>query len=252
MPVREIHFPHPVVPPARTRHAGGDTLTRVTRSNSPRPKRIRAVIAESHILLRDLLIEFLSTETPSFELVGTATTLESALRLCHRFRADLLVLRYALLGSRGELALLGVREKLPRLRILQYSGSQATEEQIAKALRSGTGFVSKEITSREFLQAIDRIIRGQKHFCDESTRILAQMATGLPSPAGAEKKLSAREIEVLRLIADGRTSKQIANLLGLSAATIDTHRRNMMAKIRAHNAADLIRYGHEQQLFEAE
>ena len=142
-----------------------------------------------------------------------------------------------------------LRKKIPQLRILAYSGSWANQTLIVHAIKSGIdGHVWSDVGVAEFLTAMHKTANGEKYFCPASARLLAEMTRNL----GGATALSKREIEILQLIAAGRTSKEIAKSLGLSPATVGTHRRNLMAKINAHNAAEVIRFGRAHDLIGAD
>ncbi len=83
---------------------------------------------------------------------------------------------------------------------------------------------------------------GENYFCARSSRLLSEVARGLHPSSGDAPDISVREKEILTLIANGRTSKEIASALFISTFTVDTHRRNLMAKIGARNSAGVIRY----------
>lgn len=207
------------------------------------------VIAEDDVLVRDILITFLSTRFDSLRCVAGVSTFEEAVAACIGFKAHLLVLRLLLLGPSGENVIAELRKRLPKLNILLYSGTAARNMDVIRAIRSpANGHVGKTATLAEFIEAIERTLTGKSYFCRGSNRLLAEIASGRHSPKSGVSDLSPRETQILRLIAEGRTNKEIADLLRLSVATVDTHRRNLMTKAKAHNAAELIRYGHEFQL----
>ncbi len=102
--------------------------------------------------------------------------------------------------------------------------------------------MEKTSDRQEFLDAVARVSAGENYFCARSSRLLSEVARGLHASTGDAPGISPREKEILILIAGGRTSKEIAGALFISTLTVDTHRRNLMAKIGAHNSAGVIRY----------
>ena len=134
-----------------------------------------------------------------------------------------------------------LRRGNPPLRVLCYAG-KASDADILEVLRCGVdGFIGPASNRSDFLDAVARISRGQAYFCAKSSHLLADLACGLR--AGTVRDgLTPRETQVLRFIAAGKTSKEIALLLGLSAATVDTHRQNLMQKLGLHNTAEIVLY----------
>jgi DNA-binding NarL/FixJ family response regulator len=218
----------------------GDRPVGARRSVRP----IRFVIGDDHVLVRELIAQLLATDSVAMELVGAVDSAQDALAACESLRPDLVLLDLRLLMPSSQAMIAQLRKRTPQVRILLYSGD-GSDRDIVKAMQEGVdGFVGKNDTSRDFREAICRIAQGANYFCSQSSRLLAEIAAGKHAKEETATSLSPRERQILRLIADGQTSKEIAAVLGLSVATIDTHRRNAMAKIGARNAADLIRYGH--------
>jgi DNA-binding NarL/FixJ family response regulator len=197
----------------------------------------------------------LLTELPGqFEVVAEAFNLSSALEACRRAEADLLILDERLPGGSPREAFRRLGEIRSLVKLLVYCSS-GTEGGVISAVRSGAdGVIDKDISRREFLDAVTKVACGQRYFSPRGTEVLTEIARGMhPEKASShtETVLSPREKQILMLVAAGRTSKEIASFLHLSPATVVTHRRNCMAKVGAHNAADLIRYGHEHALLGA-
>jgi len=209
---------------------------------------IRFVIADDHVLVRELIVRLLTSDSVPMELSAEVDSADRALDACQSLRPDILLVDLRVLTPAGRVTIAKLREKAPSVRILLYSGS-ASDREIVRVMQEGIdGFVGKNDTSREFREAMTRIAQGANYFCAQSSRLLAEIASGKHAKVESDSSLSPREKQILRLIADGQTSKEIAAALGLSVATVDTHRRNAMAKIGGRNAADLIRYGHDHGL----
>jgi two-component system nitrate/nitrite response regulator NarL len=209
--------------------------------NKRRP--IRVVLAEDYALPRDLIIKLLSGKPNRFHLVAAVATLLGAIGACIDLKPNLLLLSMSLMGREAGTSMSEIRRQVPDVNILAYAGPRVNEADAMQIIQEGvTGYVGKAVDASEFLEAINRTSRGENYFCAESSHLLSEIARGRAA-ASKEGALSSREIQILRFIANGRTNKEIARTLGLSVATIDTHRRNLMVKARAHNTADLIRYG---------
>ena len=219
-------------------------------SSVPKTGVVSVVIADGSRLLRELIVKLVSR---SFRRVQIAEvgTLGRAIPACAEIQPDLLLVSLALLAREGEESMNRLRAELPDLNVLAYAGPLVKQKHIVLAIGSGiNGCVGADAGVHEFMTAIERVRGGHSYFCGQTARLLSEMACGLHAGGAVADALSRREIEVLKHIADGNTSKQIARMLGLSVATIDTHRRNLMVKIGAHNAADLIRYGHKYDMLD--
>jgi DNA-binding NarL/FixJ family response regulator len=212
-------------------------------------RRTRCLIADESHLIRDLITTLLQREKGDVLAVRGVEDANAVLETGPAFHPDILLMELnALKNANGHIHLM--KEMMPATRLLVYAVA-ASDVEIVDALRAGVdGFCSKGTSREQFLEAVDRLARGEHYFCARSNRLLTEIAQGKHSettPSG-ESVLSPREEEILLLIASGKTSKEIAADLNLSAATVDTHRRNAMSKVRARNAADLIRYGYDHGL----
>jgi DNA-binding NarL/FixJ family response regulator len=210
----------------------------------------RAVLAEDHIFVRELIVN-LAEMSSAFRIISQESTLDSAVQACRAKKADLLLLSIALLRHHhsGRVHLPNPSEA--KHATLVYCSSGTTDAEIIRVIRSGVnGCIGAKSNVDELLHAIRHVCRGETYFCSLSAKILADIAIAGRSGAKSHGSLSKRETEILQLISDGHTSKQIARQLGLSIATVNTHRRNLMAKANAHNAADLIGYGRKHHLLE--
>ena len=186
---------------------------------------------------------------PSVKFVAERLTAREGIAASSRYAADLLLIRLILIGAEDEVALMRLRTKTPATKLIVYAGPAASDERIVRMMRIGVdGFVGRNNQIRDFLKAIRSVLRGASFFPRDSTHLLARVATQGTRIAKSDCAFSPREREIVKLIADGHTSKEIADVLRISAATVDTHRRNLMAKAGARNAADLIRYGRQHEL----
>ncbi len=209
---------------------------------------LRIVLAEDHAFVRELIHELLSRE-PHYQVVAEASTAKEAISACQQFSPDILILDINLPGESGLEAIPKLKRLCPKTRILLCSGS-VTEQGIVAALRTGAdGFMEKTHSRSVFLEAVGRIAEGKHYFCTRSTKLLAEMARGLHPEAKEEaSELTAREKEIVALIARGCTNKEIACKLHIAVGTVDTHRTNLMRKLGARNTAELTRYAIERRL----
>jgi DNA-binding NarL/FixJ family response regulator len=212
---------------------------------------VRVLIADDHALVR-AGIRALVEKIEGMVVVGEAGKGSEALDLVHELRPDLMLLDITMPDGSGFEVLEQVTKKYPEIRIVVLTVHEAGEYAI-RALREGAaGFLPKSAASTELEQAIQSVVRGEVYISPETSR-----KTLLEYGKGTTKRdllatLSPRQREVLRLIAEGKTTKQIAQLLEISVKTVETHRAQLMERLGIHDVAGLVRYAIIVGLIEVE
>jgi DNA-binding NarL/FixJ family response regulator len=197
--------------------------------------RQRVAVVDDHAFMRDLIARELTRSDKPYEVVAAVGTAADAISICRRLKPDLLVLDINLPDGTGIAAVPDIRRVSPATRILLCTAFP-TEDWISEANQCGAdGFVEKTNTWDDFFLAVDRVSRGQRYFC--SGGAVRRENGGKP---GLE--LTPREREILKLIAEGMTTKEIAARLFISIPTVETHRANLMTKTGARNVAGLVRF----------
>lgn len=202
---------------------------------------IRVLIADDHALVR-AGIRVLVEKIEGMVVVGEAGKGNEALELVRELRPDLMLLDITMPDGGGFEVLDHVTKKYPQIKVIVLTVHEAGEYAI-RALREGAaGFLPKSAASTELEQAIQTVIRDEIYISPETSR-----KTLLEYGKGATRRdllatLSPRQREVLRLIAEGRTTKQIAQVLEISVKTVETHRAQLMERLGIHDVAGLVRY----------
>ena len=198
----------------------------------------KLVIVDDHRAIRESLCSVLARQTPlRHEVIGQGGTGQEAVDLCLRLHPDVLVLDLALPDFNGVEVLNRLRTQHQSQRVVFFSGCMQ-RPLIAQAVSLGAnGYVLKAQPLQALLDAIDRVSAGGRYFDPKLTSASNRMTT-LP----AWQSLTSREQEVVRLVAEGKTTKEAATVLGVSAKTLDKHRTNMMRKIGVHDAVSVTRY----------
>jgi DNA-binding NarL/FixJ family response regulator len=201
-------------------------------------KPIRIVMVDDHALVRQGVALFLSRE-PDLEVVGGVGTSAEALHLVNEQSPDVVLMDVSL----GEESGLDLTRRLklirPSLRILVVT-AHTDDAVVSDTLRAGAdGYVLKDMAIEELVQAIRSVAAGQFVLHPLVARRW-QIISRQEAPARSETDLTPREIEVLRLMSDGATSKEIGRHLNLSVKTVENHRANILAKLGARNAAEAI------------
>ena len=199
------------------------------------------LIADDHALVR-AGIRALVEKIEGVIVVGEAGKGSEALELVRQLRPDLMLLDITMPDGGGFEVLDQITKKHPEIRVIVLTVHEAGEYAI-RALREGAaGFLPKSAASTELEQAIFTVVRGETYISPETSQ-----KTLIDYGKGATKRdllatLSPRQREVLRLIAEGRTTKQIAQVLEISVKTVETHRAQLMERLGIHDVAGLVRY----------
>lgn len=216
----------------------------------PEEQKCRVLIAEDHTLFRDGLKALLSYE-PDFEVVGEAADGQEAVLRSEKVKPDLVLLDLSMPRVDGVTAIKEIKRRCPDTKILVLTVHK-TEEHVAETLSSGAnGYVLKEASQAELVLAMKSVLRDE---CYLSPAISAKVVDGYlaerkrQAPSVPSALLTARERQVLKLIAEGYKSKEIAGLLYISEKTVAKHRANIMAKLDLHSASALTAYALERGL----
>lgn len=213
-------------------------------------KSIRVLIADDHALVR-AGIRALVEKIEGVVVVGEAGKGSEALELVKELKPNLMLLDITMPDGGGFDVLDHVTKKYPEIKVIVLTVHDAGEYAI-RALREGAaGFLPKSAASIELEQAIETVIRGEVYISPETSRkTLLEYGKGTKRDLLAT--LSPRQREVLRLIAEGRTTKQIAQQLEISVKTVETHRAQLMDRLDIRDVASLVRYAITVGLIEIE
>ena len=214
-------------------------------------KMIRVLIADDHALVR-AGIRALVEKIEGVVVVGEAGTGSEAIALIKELHPNLVLLDLTMPEGTGFDVLTHVTKNFPEIRVIVLTVHEAGEYAI-RALREGAaGFLPKSAASTELEQAIQTVIRGERYISAETSRKTLLEYGGKSTKRDLLATLSPRQREVLRLIAEGRTTKQIAQLLEISVKTVETHRAQLMERLDIHDVAGLVRYAIIVGLIEVE
>ena len=203
----------------------------------------RIVLADDHVLMRDG-IKQLITGVPGLEVIGEAGDGVVLLNLLKKLKPHMVVLDIAMPGLRGIEAAREIRSLYPEIDIL-FLSMHKSREFLSLALASGAkGYLLKEDSATELISAIREISSGRTYL---SAKLIEQFPTEILGICRGNHKvavdpLTQREREVLTLIAEGNTDRQISNLLFISLKTVQRHRYNIRQKLNIKRTADLVKY----------
>ena len=202
-------------------------------------KRIRILLADDHAVVRQGFKMILAAQ-PDMEIVGEAGNGREALDLAGQLQPDVIVMDVAMPELNGIEATRRIADLSPRSRVLALS-MHKDSVYVREILRAGArGYLLKDSISSDLLAAVRAIARGEGYLSPGvSDAVLNDYRRHVTDPIDL---LSSREREVLQMIAEGKTNKEIATVLNLSVYTVDAHRGRIMEKLNLHSVTDLVRF----------
>jgi DNA-binding NarL/FixJ family response regulator len=210
--------------------------------------RLRILLADDHTIVRQGLVSILKA-VEDFEVVAEAADGNEAVDKALQTRPDVVVLDVTMPRLNGLEAARRIRKALPESRILVLT-MHDDQEYVLKMVRAGaSGYLVKDGAASELVTAIRALRAGQGYFGPQASRALAEDYHG--NRAAAEdpySQLTDREREVFQLLVEGRTNAQVADILCISAKTVDNHRTRLMEKLGVHNTVELLRFAAKQGL----
>ncbi len=213
--------------------------------------KIRLVLADDHTILRDG-IRALLEDQPDMAVVGEAEDGRQAVQLTHDLRPAVVLMDIAMPLLNGLEATRQIKRDHPEIHVLVLT-MHDNEEYIHEVLAAGaSGYVLKQAAASELVAAIRAVHHGEAVLSPAITRVVIQdyLRSEAAQPVIASNDLTSREREVLQLIAEGHTSKEIAEMLCLSVKTVQAHRTSLMQKLDLHDRGDLIKYAIQKKIIE--
>lgn len=203
--------------------------------------KIRVLIVDDHAIVRDGLCSLLARRK-DIEVVGQAADGKQGIEQSHALLPDVILMDIAMPGMNGLEATKEIRKALPGIRILVLTQYES-KEYVLPLLRAGAaGYLAKRARGDELVNAIRTVYVEGAFLPPNIARAVMNGVGEFKLEDGGQPILTEREKEVVRLVADGLSSREIAERLCLSVKTVDTHRANILEKIGAHSSAELIKY----------
>jgi DNA-binding NarL/FixJ family response regulator len=203
--------------------------------------KLRILLAEDHKVVREGL-RMLVNRQANMEVVGEADNGRAAIALTQELRPDVVVMDVSMPEFNGLKATETLKKTLPDTKVLILT-RHTDSSYVQQLLRSGaSGYVLKQSASEELVRAIKRVAAGQTYLDPAITQYVVGSASGRGGASSAGKSLSKREEDVLRLVAMGFLTKEIAARLQVSIKTAETHKANAMNKMGMHSRIDIVRY----------
>ncbi|MEY2584843.1 MAG: hypothetical protein QOD80_869 [Verrucomicrobiota bacterium] len=207
-----------------------------------RANRIRVLLVDDHSLVR-AGIRSLLEKISNVEVVGEACDGREALELVTSTLPDLVLMDIAMAGLGGLEALPRILKLFPRVQVVILS-AHSNEEYVIRALRAGaSGYMLKDAATTELELVIRAVTLGQTYLSPSISRtVIDSYLQRVGGEMGPLEDLTARQREILQLIAEGKNTKRIADMLGISIKTVEAHRLQLMARLNIHDVPGLVRY----------
>ena len=206
--------------------------------------KIRVLLVDDHTIVREGISTLLEL-SPEIEVVGEAANGQEALELVAEFEPDVVLMDLAMPVMGGLEATRNICREFPEIGVLILTQYEDKEHVFAILEAGAHGFLNKSAASSELISAIRSVYRGESHLSPSATKYLVdgyRLETNIKKRRDPYEQLTAREREVLRLLAEGHTAREVADMLVISPKTVDSHRTRFMAKLDLRNRAELIKY----------
>lgn len=207
-------------------------------------KRARIVLADDHAILRDGLCSVIVHDL-KMEVVGQADDGRTTVKLARSLRPDIVIMDINMPGLNGIDATRQIREEMPEVKVIALSMHRDAHH-VSGMLKAGaSAYVLKVSAADELRVAIWNVLDNKKYISPEIADVVIDdcMNHTFHNPGeNSESKLTSREREILQLISEGKSTKEIAALLDVGLTTVDTHRQHIMEKLDLHSIAELTKY----------
>jgi len=204
---------------------------------------ISIFIVDDHKVFRQGITSLIDYEE-DIEVIGTAGSIQEFMETILNYEPDIILMDITLKDGEGPEATKWILDKKPDCKVLIFSMHQE-DKYVKKVLASGArGYLLKDAGTKEMLKAIRTVYEGETFYSQPIMQsIVSQlMDNKTPKKNLVGKNLTKRELEILKLIAEEKSNKEIANSLFISTRTVDAHRRNLLEKLQAKNTASLVKH----------
>ncbi len=211
-------------------------------------RKIGVLVCDDHAIFRDGVKSILN-QVPGIAVIGEAADGRQAVALSRRLRPDVVLMDISMPGLKGFDATRLIKKACPATDVLILTVYD-DEELVARCLQAGaSGYILKDSPPAQLVYAIQTVSKGEQYLSPRALKaVVTQFAQASDHVRSSYDLLSDREREVLMLLADGASLKEVATRLNLSVKTVDTHKYNLMRKLDIHDRAELIRYALRKKL----
>ena len=215
-------------------------------------KKPTVLVADDHEIVRGGVRNLLDA-SGKYSCCGQAASGREAVRMAEELQPDVAVLDVTMPELNGIEAARQIIKACPKTKVLVFTVHDA-EQVVVEIVRSGAhGYVLKSDAGRQLVDAIDCVLSGKHYFSAQISEVIfgAMRDGNLPHAAPSEEKPTTREREIIQLLAEGNSNKEVATKLGISVKTVETHRAAIMRKLGLHSIGELVRYAIRNKFIEA-
>ena len=216
-------------------------------------EKLRILVADDHQLVRKGVVSAIRDERPDWEVCGEASTGREAVAAAERLKPDVVVMDISMPEMNGLKATRQVLKKNSRVQVLILSMHES-EQIVRDVLDCGArGYILKSDAGTDLMVALEALRNHKVYFAPKIAEVLLRgyLDGGAINKSGVSSPLSSREREIVQLVAEGQSNKDMANTLNISVKTVETHRARIMAKLDLHSVGDLVRYAVRNNIVEA-
>ena len=215
---------------------------------------LRILIADDHDVMREGTRAVIERQ-PGWEVCGIAATGREAVNQALALEPDIVIMDMTMPELNGLDAAVQIKRRLPKTEILIFTGN-ASDQLIREVFEAGVkSFINKTETHKYLVDAIESLSRHKPFFTDNVSEILfsnlLNRTEGTRNTVEPGQRLSGREREVVQLLAEGKSNKEVAEALGISVRTAETHRASILRKLNLDSVASLVRYAVRNKIIEA-
>lgn len=211
---------------------------------------IGVLVADDHRITREGIGSLIEKES-DMKFLAAAEDGRNVVRLARELDPDVIIMDVCMPNMNGVSATIAILSEFPQMKVIALSALK-DRRLVLNMLKAGAlGYLLKDCSFKELSKAIRMVMANKTYFSSAVTDILVDEVCHAPNWEGTYARLSARENEVLQLIAEGKTTSQIANALHVSIKTIETHRSHIMAKLNLKNVPELTKYAIREGLTSA-
>jgi DNA-binding NarL/FixJ family response regulator len=215
---------------------------------------LRIIVADDHDIIRRGLKQLLTAHS-GWEVVGEAKTGREAVALAEQIKPEVVVMDLSMPDLNGLEAARRIRKSLPRTEILiltLHFSDQLVRDIVEAGVRA---YIMKSDADKDLVSAVEALANHRSFFTSRAADMLLdgfRRPNAPPDPQSLlRSRLTSREREIVQLLAEGKSSKEVAVALGISVKTAETHRANIMRKLELHSVSELVRYAVRNQIIEA-
>ena len=215
-------------------------------------KKVRVLIVDDHTLMREGIRALLAraANAANIEVVGEAANGKEALEKVGELAPDVVLMDLAMPVMNGIEATQRISKKFPMVKVLALTQYNDSEYIIPIVEAGALGFITKMSASSELTSAIQAAYRGKSFLSPSAATAVVQQCQQKLAQADPYQQITDREREVLKLVAEGRTTREIADAMFISIKTVEWHRANLMNKLNIHNRTELIKFAIRKQIID--